>query len=207
MSINTSIPNGPNDPADDQVEIRSNFVNINSYVQVDHTDPGIGGNRGFHKKVTYNAVTSPTVTDPAQIVGHSAAGVADPTSIQRFNTNDRGTFPASAVRAVCSFTYTAAPTLPTLVDPYNIVATSNTVAGSGVQTYTFTITSGAIDNDSVILLVTRSSTTSFTSSSTVPFVGYQYSITGNVVTVQMAPAPSLTPATLFQRCDIVVLQI
>jgi hypothetical protein len=66
--INTSIPAANNDPADDQPEMQTNFGNINSYLQIDHTNPAATG-AGQHKQVTFNNVTSPsTPTDPVAIL-------------------------------------------------------------------------------------------------------------------------------------------
>lgn len=64
--INVNIPAANNDPADDQQPMQVNFSNINSYLQVDHTNPAAIG-AGAHKQVTFfsnnepSAPTSPPV--------------------------------------------------------------------------------------------------------------------------------------------------
>lgn len=64
--INVNIPNTPNDPADDQPEIKKNFANISGYLTVDHIAPG-ALNNGFHK-VIHQPAQNPNV-DPAPIAG------------------------------------------------------------------------------------------------------------------------------------------
>jgi hypothetical protein len=54
--INVGIPSANNDPADDQPLIRQSFSNINGYVQVDHTNPGLALGAGYHKQSTYTAL-------------------------------------------------------------------------------------------------------------------------------------------------------
>lgn len=56
--IDTTIPAANNDPADDQPGMKDNFANINSYLQVDHTDPANPG-AGQHAQVTFNANNVP----------------------------------------------------------------------------------------------------------------------------------------------------
>lgn len=56
--IDTTIPAANNAPADDQPKIQNNFANINSYLQVDHTNPA-AVNAGFHKQITFPANNVP----------------------------------------------------------------------------------------------------------------------------------------------------
>lgn len=48
--INVNIPNGPNNPSDDQPEMKTNFGNISGFLSVDHVSPGATFN-GIHKQV------------------------------------------------------------------------------------------------------------------------------------------------------------
>jgi hypothetical protein len=63
--INVTVPGTNNDPADDQPLMQTNFGNINSYLQVDHTNPAAPG-AGQHEQVTFNSnnVPSGTVSPP-----------------------------------------------------------------------------------------------------------------------------------------------
>lgn len=58
--INVNIPAANNDPADDQPLMQTNFANINSYLQVDHTNPATTG-AGEHKQVTFNSNNVPAI--------------------------------------------------------------------------------------------------------------------------------------------------
>ena len=51
--IDGTIPNAPNDPADDQPIMKSNFNNIKGFLTVDHVAPGTV-NAGFHSQVHIN---------------------------------------------------------------------------------------------------------------------------------------------------------
>ena len=61
--INPNIPDATHDPADDQGPMQNNFSNINSYLQVDHTDPA-ATNAGQHKQVTFATNNVPSLPTP-----------------------------------------------------------------------------------------------------------------------------------------------
>lgn len=71
--INTQIPNAPNDPADDQPEMKKNFVNINSFLKVDHVDPG-AANNGYHKQIHMSNQSAPGVGTATGVLYANAAG-------------------------------------------------------------------------------------------------------------------------------------
>lgn len=48
--INVNVPNGPNNPSDDQPEMKTNYANISGFLSVDHVNPGATFN-GIHKQV------------------------------------------------------------------------------------------------------------------------------------------------------------
>lgn len=77
--IDTTIPNAPNDPADDQPKIKDNFANINSLFNVNHYLPG-SVNNGKHEKVEMpTAGTKPPsglVASEATLYGKSANGAS-----------------------------------------------------------------------------------------------------------------------------------
>lgn len=56
--INTTIPFASNDPADDQPEMQLNFLNIDSWLKIDHVDPATA-NAGYHKQATMPNQTPP----------------------------------------------------------------------------------------------------------------------------------------------------
>jgi hypothetical protein len=60
FTYNINVPNGPNDPADDQPQMLTNTVSISNLIAVDH----IGFNvpeGGLHKQVTMNNQTPPGI--------------------------------------------------------------------------------------------------------------------------------------------------
>lgn len=61
--INPNIPDASHDPADDQGPMQNNFSNINSYLQVDHTDPA-ATNAGQHEQVTFATNNVPSLPTP-----------------------------------------------------------------------------------------------------------------------------------------------
>lgn len=51
--IDTTIPNAPNNPADDQPKMQTNYANIKGFLSVDHVTPGTT-NDGYHTIVHFN---------------------------------------------------------------------------------------------------------------------------------------------------------
>lgn len=75
--INVNIPAAANDPADDQPEMKTNFSNINSYLQVDHTNPAATG-AGQHKQVTFNSNNVPSIpTSPPVLFTNTQDGAGN----------------------------------------------------------------------------------------------------------------------------------
>jgi hypothetical protein len=109
--INVNIPNGPNDPADDQNLIRQNFGNIFNYVSVDHIAPG-ASNNGYHSVV--HSVPFSTGTDPSAITGIGqlyTKTVGSPTDQQLFYESGNGVVTQLSGNATTSSS-TGSTTLP-----------------------------------------------------------------------------------------------
>lgn len=70
-----TIPAAPNDPADDQPLMQTNFASINSWTNVDHV-PFNTSPAGTHKQVTFssNNVPAPPVSPP-QLFTNTVAGL------------------------------------------------------------------------------------------------------------------------------------
>lgn len=154
--INIAIPDAPNDPADDQPLMKQNFANINSFLSVDLVAPGAIGN-GFHKQSTYFTQNTPgVITDPTA-VAYTNPGVADPTHSQYYYKNSQGIFPLSSVRAFGSFLVTNAaivpPGLGTFLNFFNVATIS---AALNSRTFVITLTTGTVNTDNVIVLLTFS---------------------------------------------------
>lgn len=56
--IDGTIPNAPNNPADDQPLMKDNFANIKSFLTVDHIAPGAAKN-GYHNVVRFSQNQAP----------------------------------------------------------------------------------------------------------------------------------------------------
>ncbi len=110
--INTATPNANNDPADDVTPMNTNFVNINSYLKVDHVNPASNGQpnnfgAGAHERVTWNnknpqgAQTDPIsvsyTTDGSIANGFTPAAASIVANL--VFRNQRGIFPQSVIKA------------------------------------------------------------------------------------------------------------
>ena len=156
--INVSIPNGPNQPRNDQPGMKTNFNNINGFLSVDLVAPGtnVGGKgAGFHKQVTYFNQNLPAAqTDPqsvgftanASALGGNAQGSAS-TIVQQFYRNQLGTFHAVPVKA---FGFITTPN--TRSNTFNV--TSITRTGLGI--YTVVLATGATNSVNYAILVSAS---------------------------------------------------
>lgn len=150
--INVNIPAAANDPADDQPEMQTNFSNINSYVQVDHTNPAATG-AGQHKQVTFNANNVPSAPINPVSVLYTNAGTASANS-QLFWKNADSAFHISPIRAWG------------VVDAAgNIIASQSVNVASVVQNgtgkYTITLTAGAVSSTNFGVLVSGTISNSF----------------------------------------------
>lgn len=62
LSYNTNVPNGPDDPADDQPFMLTNTQSINTWTNVDHIGYNVI-NAGIHKQVTMRNQAAPGLGD------------------------------------------------------------------------------------------------------------------------------------------------
>ena len=160
--INTGIPFGTNNPADDVTPMRTNYANINGYLGVDHITPGssgAGGNAGFHKQVTYNTENIPggvpvnpsSIAFTANATSLTTQVVVPPatTNAQNFYQNANGIFPLSAVRAFGYLTIGGTQLDPTITieNAFNVAsATVETFLNPNVQ-FTINLVPGALSSD------------------------------------------------------------
>lgn len=114
--IDTTIPFADNYPGDDQPGMQTNFSNINSYVQVDHTDPA-GVVAGLHKQVTFNNKNAQGAqTDPQSVVYTAAGGASTVSQLIHKNENK-----ISALSALSAFGYFSAAGSPaTILNQFNL---------------------------------------------------------------------------------------
>jgi len=144
--IDTTIPAANNDPADDQPLMLQNFININSYVQVDHTNPANIG-AGQHKYVTFNNKNTPgSPVDPTSSL-YTFSGTASTVSQLAFK-NQNTTVPISILRA---FGFANSSGIITS-QSYNVA--SLTRVSTGI--YNVTLTSGAVSSSNFAVIVSQS---------------------------------------------------
>lgn len=124
--INTNVPLATNNPVNDVTPTRTNFSNLNGYLQVDHTNPD-STTAGFHKQVTFNLLqTAPAPATPQSVL-YTGAGVADTTDPQLYWTNSQMTIPVSPVKAWGR--YTVSGGVATSVQNTNVSSVTKTSAG------------------------------------------------------------------------------
>jgi len=184
--IDITIPDAPNDPADDQPLMKQNFININSYLQVDHIAAGAPGN-GFHKEVTfYNKNPAALPVDPTSVL-YTADGTASTVADMRFR-NANGIFPVNAIRACVQFVGDSASiagaALPT-TNNINVDKVERVVS----DLYKITLTSGATTGTNFMVFILKNATSATSS----------YTIAANSIT-------SITVATGV-TCNVLVVQI
>lgn len=164
--IDTNIPDGPNDPADDQPIMKQNNANTVGWMSVDHITPGSFGN-GWHQKVTFKNIPIPIpgsgvpnplniITDPAS-VEYTNVGIADPSKVQLYWRNQTFISPLSATKAFCSFSSLTGIIPPggvvTTINSFNVDSIIATSPSGGLITYTINFTPGAIFGLNVVPII------------------------------------------------------
>lgn len=95
--IDITIPNAPNDPADDQPKIKDNFANINSFLSVDHISPG-AVNNGKHLQVQLISQAPPAfISGFGNLYSNTIGGVS-----QLFFSPDNSTNNYQLTRAIAA---------------------------------------------------------------------------------------------------------
>ena len=142
--IDTTIPNAPNFPGNDQPKMKTNFTNISGYLSVDHVAPGSTG-AGKHKFVEILNVAAPGAQTNPQSIIYTLTGTKSTVSEATFK-NSRGVFPLSAIRAFVNYTRAGS----VINNSYNV-----TSVVSGVNDV-ITFTANAMNGNSVCFLITGS---------------------------------------------------
>lgn len=183
--IDITIPDAPNDPADDQPLMKQNFININSYLQVDHVTAGAPGN-GFHKEVTfYNKNAAALPVDPTSVL-YTADGTASTVADMRFR-NANGIFPVNCIRALVTF---VSDTSVPAGNPFPLVNSINVdkVERVASSIYKITLTSGATTgtNFAVYLQTSNGSTSGYSvAANAINSVNIANGVTVNVMVIQI----------------------
>lgn len=195
FNIFTTIPAGPNDPADDQPLMQSNNANTAGFLAVDHVAPGVVG-AGFHQKVTFKSAPNPipaAPTDPESIE-YTNVGVANNLIQQLYWRNQSGIFPLSSIRAFGLISTIITPLPPggiiTALNGFNIskIVVTGPFLG-GVYNYAITLNTNTVDGVNISV---------FTNTNT--SVSIPYTFTGGVLTLTV-------PGTAGILLSFLILQI
>ncbi len=163
--INVNIPATGHTPAQDYNGMRANYSNIDSYLSVDHVDPGDSGN-GTHKQVTLYTTAAPGAqSNPSSIV-YTVNGTANASVVELYYKNATVASPLSSIRGWASFAGASGTTSASS----NV--TSVTRTGAGVYNV---VMSSLVSGTNFVVIVSCSGVNS---TPTVPLLG-GYSITGS----------------------------
>ncbi len=157
ITYNLDIPDGPNNPSNDQPKMKTNTNAINSWTSIDHVE-FIADPAGTHKQVTYSSKNVPPAQTDPQSVLYTDDGTASTVSELYFRNalGASGILLISGVKAFANFTTTlaAAPVVVTLNNGYNIVSITKTSVSP--VTYVIALTPGIIVGTDVIVFITIS---------------------------------------------------
>lgn len=187
-----SIPNAPNDPADDQALMQQNYASIQDLIGVNHVlfNTATGGQHTF---LTFNTLnppsTAPLLTTTLEFTDTGEVS-SDP---QLYFQNLNNTFLLNCVKAFGVFNTipTAGPV--TFLNSYNCA--SVTAALSIAPVYTVTLTVNCTTGNNVIVLIQPKYGFSFTGTSLAS--PYSYSFTGGVLQIKLQGTTSLVSQVSF----------
>lgn len=164
FSYDPTLPNPPDDPADDVDQMQVNSQSISDLIEVDH----VGFNDasgGEHKEVTFNNKNVPAApTDPKSILYTNSGTIS--TVSQLLYRNQNAIFPVSALRAFVNFTGVVAAGALTINTSYNIAS----VVKAAGNVVTITLSAGVTDGDNVCVLYTSNGGEFFIPTLTYTFV-------------------------------------
>lgn len=152
FAYNRDIPDAPNNPSDDQPNMKTNTNSTDDIIDVDHysfetTGPVLNID-GFHKQCTFAEKNVPGAqTDPTSVL-YTNSGTAS-TVAEAFYRNQNAILPVSAVKAFGVLTVSAAP-IAGLDNGFNATA-----SGSGV-TYIVVLATGVVTGNNVVVIFSAS---------------------------------------------------
>lgn len=153
FSYDPTLPNPPDDPADDVDQMQVNSQSISDLISVDHVGFNTAGG-GEHDQVTFNNKNVPGAqTDPKSVL-YTDSGTASTVS-QLLYINQNATFPVSALRAFVNFTGTSGTGAQTINNSYNVSAVTKPTA----LTCTVTLSAATTNGNSVCVLYSQGSST------------------------------------------------
>ncbi len=145
ISYNLDIPDGPNNPSNDQPKMKTNTNSINTWTSIDHVKFD-SAPAGTHKQTTFSSKNVPGAqTDPSSVL-YTDNGTAS-TVAQLFFRNQNGIFQASPIKAWASVDGATGAI---------IASQSSNVSGvvrNSAGNYSVTLTTNAVNSDKFAVLL------------------------------------------------------
>lgn len=149
VTYNLDIPDGPNNPSNDQPKMKTNTNSIQTLISVDHVGFNTNGSPpngvgGHHLQVSFDGKNVPGAQTDPQSVLYTNDGSASTVS-ELYYRNQHGISAISAIKAFGSFSGGG-----TLLNGFNLSVSAH-VGGSGVYTLAVPVNILSSDDYSILL--------------------------------------------------------
>lgn len=170
VTYNLNIPDGPNNPSNDQPKMKTNANAVDTILAVDHVSFNTAGGTpnaegGTHKQVTFNGKNSALAQTDPQSVLYTGDGIAS-TVAQLFLRNQNATFQISAI---CAWAFCQGSDGQVVSSQSSNVAT---IVKNSIGNFSVTLTTNAVSSATFCVFISSSN------SVTPLFTIGNYSITG-----------------------------
>jgi len=177
VAYNLGIPDGPNNPSNDQPKMKTNTDAIQTLISVDHVGFNTNGSApngvgGHHLQVSFDGKNLPLAQTDPQSVLFTGSGTASTIS-QLLYRNQNAIFPVSALRAFGVF-QTASGAVTTLQNSYNLDSVTP-ITGSGSGPYVIKLAPNVVTGNDVAILVSSSGVVTYTYTFTNPNLSITFS--------------------------------
>ena len=194
ISYNLDIPDGPNNPSNDQPKMKTNTNSINTWTSIDHVQFDASP-AGTHKQTTFSSKNVPGAQTDPQSVLYTKSGTASSVA-QPFFRNQNGTFQVSPIKA-WGLVDGATGTIDT-----NQSLNVDTVTRNSAGNYSIILTTNAVNSNKFAVLVSYQNGFPAPSTTRDPI----YSITGTgTFNIFMATSSAFTGDV--QNFSFLVMQI
>lgn len=161
VTYNLDIPDGPNNPSNDQPKMKTNTNAIQTLISVDHVGFNTDGSApngvgGHHLQVSFDGKNAPLAQTDPQSVLYTTSGTASTNAELNFR-NQNGIYRVSTHKAFGVFTTTAVNGAVALDNGINVVSITRTGGN-----YAVVLTAGAITGTTVIIFLNHSNNASTT---------------------------------------------
>ncbi len=177
VAYNLGIPDGPNNPSNDQPKMKTNTDAIQTLISVDHVGFNTNGTApngvgGHHLQVSFDGKNAPLAQTDPQSVLYTGSGTTSTIS-QLLYRNQNAIFPISALRAFGVF-QTAAGPVTTLLNSYNLDSVTP-ITGSGQGPYVIKLAANVVTGNDVAILVSSSGVVTYSYTFTNPNLSITFS--------------------------------